>query len=201
MMKSLFGAAVAALLLAAAGSDAEANCDPGKPGSELSGEEAEALYKCISASLVEGYKKGDKRWIPKDFVDDYRSWTLASRFPAASGFHGGRFLMTYVNPTGADSYMEYKEENVVIPAGTRLAKESFSVTDAGKLRKGPLFMMEKMPFGTSPRTNDWYYMMVSPEGAPLAVNVYTACSECHQGNFGYQGDLGYPVPEARVHKR
>lgn len=37
-------------------------------------------------------------------------------------------LMTHVNPTGADSYMEYTEADVVVPAGTITAKESFNVT-------------------------------------------------------------------------
>ena len=32
----------------------------------------------------------------------------------------------------------------------------------------------------------------------LAVPVITACSECHQGNFGFRGGLGYPDEEVRV---
>jgi len=30
------------------------------------------------------------------------------------------------------------------------------------------------------------------------VPVVQACSECHMGNFGHQGGLGYPVEEARI---
>jgi cytochrome c553 len=41
-------------------------------------------------------------------------------------------------------------------------------------------------------------MMVAPNGSPQAVNVFTACSECHQENFGEQGGLGYPVEDARI---
>jgi hypothetical protein len=26
----------------------------------------------------------------------------------------------------------------------------------------------------------------------------TACNECHIGNYGFQGGLGYPDPEVRV---
>ncbi|MEQ8654502.1 MAG: hypothetical protein RIC87_18685 [Kiloniellales bacterium] len=52
-------------------------------------------------------------------------------------------LVARANPTGADSYadsyMEYEEEGVVVPAGTIAAKESFNVTDKSK----------------SPKTGDW----------------------------------------------
>ena len=180
-------------------SAASAACDPGKPGSELTGEEAQAVYECIAADLHAGYATGDKRWIPAEFVQDYRDWTLASTIPAAPGFHGGRFLLTWVNAAGADAYLDYAEDPI-IPAGTVIAKESFAVNDEGKVDKGPLFLMQKVEAGVSPETDDWYYMAVMPNGAPMAVDVISACSECHQGNFGHQGGLGYPVEEARVQR-
>ena len=178
-------------------SAAHAACDPGKAGAELTGEEAKKVYDCLAADLHSGYKKGKKRWIPAEFVNDYRNWTLASSFPAAPGFHGNRFLVTWVNSTGAAEYMKYAE-NPSIPAGTVIAKESFSVSDNGKVRKGPLFLMQKVETGKSPKTDDWYYMAVTAKGSPMAVNVVAACSECHQGNFGDTGGLGYPVEGARI---
>ncbi len=159
---------------------AHAACDVDKAGSELSGEEAEAVYECLRQSLHDGYKSGGKGWIPADYVNDYPSWVRASKFPAAPGVHGNRFLNTYVNETGAAEYVKYAEEPT-IPAGTLIAKESFSVNDDGKVSPGPLFLMEKAAAGASPETDDWYYMMVAPNGSPQAVNVMTACSECHQG--------------------
>ena len=197
-MKSLwFGTvALAASLIFTTGGVQAADCDAGKGGGELTGEEAQAVYECLKDSLQAGYAEGDKRWIPAAFVTDYSGWTAASKFPAAPGFHGSRFLVTYVNETGADAYLSYGED--AIPAGTVIAKESFSVNDDGKAAPGPLFIMEKVAEGTSPQTMDWYYMMVSPSGAPQAVNVYTACNECHVKTFGSQQGLGYPVPEARV---
>ncbi|WP_306142128.1 hypothetical protein [Roseibium sp. MMSF_3412] len=189
------GGAIASLVLTTA---AHAACDVQKPGYELTGAEAEGVYDCLKDDLQAGYQKGAKRWIPEDFVKDYPGWTKASAFPAAPGFHGGRFLMTYVNSIGADEYLKYKPENVVVPAGTRIAKESFAVNDDGKVTRGPLFLMEKVAAGTSPETGDWYYMMVAPNGSPQAVNVISACSECHLENFGEQGGLGYPVEDARI---
>ena len=57
--------------------------------------------------------------------------------------------------------------------------------------------MQRVAEGTSPKTDDWYYMMVMPNGTPAAINVYSACNECHMG-FAHQGNLGYPVEEVRV---
>lgn len=189
------GAVFATLLISAT---AHAACDVDKPGYELSGDEAESVYDCLKADLQAGYQEGPKRWISEDFVNDYPGWTKASAFPAAPGFHGGRFLVTYVNAIGADEYLKYKPEDVQVPAGTKIAKESFAINDDGKVSKGPLFLMEKVRAGTSPETGDWYYMMVAPNGAPQAVNVMTACSECHLENFSEQGGLGYPVEDARI---
>lgn len=177
---------------------AHAACDVQKPGSDLTGDEAQAVYDCLKEDLRAGYRQGPKRWVPEAYVLDYPGWTRVSAFPAAPGFHGGRFLVTYVNATGAGEYMKYKTENVQIPAGTLIAKETFAVDDDGKVNKGPLFLMEKVATGKSPKTDDWYYMMVAPNGVPQAVDVIAACSECHQGNYGEQGGLGYPVEDARV---
>lgn len=196
-MRRLLGAAGAIILSTALSGAALAACDPGKAGEDLTADEAEAVYDCIAADLQAGYAKGPKRWIPADYVKNYRSWTRVSAFPAAPGFHGGRFLVTWVNEVGAAEYLKYAE-NPNIPAGTLIAKESFAVDDNGKVQKGPLFLMEKVAAGKSPQTNDWYYMMVSPGGAPMAVNVMTACNECHMENYGHQGGLGYPVEDARI---
>ena len=186
--------AAAALMFSTA---AHAACNAGKAGDSLSGAEAEKVYRCLADKLHAGYKKGGKGWINKSYVNDYRGWVKASTFPAAPGVHGDRFLVTYVNQTGADEYMKYAE-NPNIPAGTLIAKESFSVNKKGKAVAGPLFLMEKTAKGKSPETDDWYYMMVAPNGKPVAVNVMAACSTCHQGGVGHQGGLGYPVEEARV---
>lgn len=196
MRISLKSAAIAAAALLFS-TGANAACDPGKAGDSLTGAEAEKVYECLSDKMHAGYKKGGKGWIDKSYVNDYRGWTRASSIPAAPGVHGDRFLITWVNKTGAAEYMKYAEEPD-IPAGTLIAKESFSVNKKGKAVAGPLFLMEKTAKGKSPETDDWYYMMVAPNGKPMAVNVMAACSTCHQGAYGHQGGLGYPVEEARV---
>jgi len=196
MRAGILAACIAALGLTA-GQVGAASCDPGKAGHDLTHQEAEAVYQCIADGLFKGYKKGKKRWIPAEYVRDYRNWTKASAAPAAPGFHTGRFLVTWVNDAGAAEYMRYAEDPS-IPVGTVIAKESFAVSDKGKVRRGPLFFMEKVASGVSPETDDWYYMMVAANGRPQAVNVVSACHECHGGNFGATGGLGYPVEDVRV---
>jgi len=190
--------AASALALAGVAVPATAQeCNPGKPGFDLTAEEAQAVYDCIDAALLEGYRSGPKMWVPEDFVNDYRGWTQASSFPAAPGFHDGRFLVTWVSDPGAAAYMEYAEEPT-IPAGTVIAKESFSVGEDGSVTPGPLFIMQKVAAGVSPDTMDWYYMAVAASGTPMGVNVMTACNQCHVETYGFQGGLGYPVDAARV---
>ena len=198
MKKTLHSAAAAAGFFLLASTAQAASCDPGKDGSELTFEEAQTVYDCIAADLQAGYMTGSKRWIPTGYVADYRNWTSANTLPANPGFHGGRFLLTWVNGVGAEEYLKFKDEGVAIPAGTVVAKESFAVTAKGKVQKGPLFIMEKVVAGTSPDTADWYYMAVAANGTPMAVNVMTACNACHLGNFGHQGGLGYPAEDVRV---
>ncbi|MEO1493071.1 MAG: cytochrome P460 family protein [Pseudomonadota bacterium] len=197
---AILGASLTLVLAACASettSAEKAECTAEKAGDELSFAEANAVYECLSDALHAGYKTGDKRWVNADHVANYRNWTQASTAPAAPGFHTGRFLMTWVNDVGASEYLKFAN-NPTIPAGTVLAKESFSVNDQGKVTKGPLFLMEKVAAGTSPKTQDWYYSMVSAKGVPQGINVQTACVDCHTGNFSEQGGMGYPVEEVRL---
>lgn len=189
-------AAVLALGLSFAGGAAAASCDPGKGPDDLSYAEAKTVHDCLKPSLYSGYNKGGKRWIPADYVKDYQSWAPANTAPANPGFHSNRYLSTYVNDIGFAEYTKYAE-NPTIPVGTVIAKESFSISDGGKATNGPLFFMEKVAAGVSPETDDWYYMMVDARGRPQAVNVVSACHECHSG-FGDTGNMGYPVEEVRL---
>lgn len=181
--------------LHADGHAAKADCSVDKAGYDLTPQEAHEVYRCLGDQLYIGYNTGDKRWVDAGTVKNYRYWTPASNWPAAPGFHSDRFLYTYVNKAGADTYTDYPE-GVRMPTGTILAKESFSVDDDGKAKPGPLFIMEKVAEGKSPKTNDWYYTAVAANGTPMGVNVFTACNECHSG-FAETDFLGYPVEEVR----
>jgi poly(3-hydroxybutyrate) depolymerase len=190
-------AAIAAAAILAGAGPAAAACTADKPAADLTAADAQALYDCLSADMQAGYAQGDSRWIPSEFITGYPDWKTASVFPAAPGFHGNRYLVTRVSPEGYDAYTEFAAEGVEIPAGATIAKESFTVSEDGTASAGPLFLMHKVAEGASPRTDDWHYMMVAPNGQPQAVPVVEACHACHSSWPG-QDNLGYPVPEARV---
>ncbi|QIE54089.1 cytochrome P460 family protein [Pikeienuella piscinae] len=192
-------AAAAFTLIGFAGEGRAADCTAPADPYDLSHEQANAVYECLKDDLYAGYQQGDKGWIPSEMVSGYRKWGAATTAPANPGFHGGRFLFTYVNETGFDAYTEYAEDPD-IPAGTKIAKESFTIGEDLSVKPGPLFLMEKVAAGVSPETNDWYYMMVAPNGAPQAIDVETACSACHMENYGFQGGLGYPIEDVRLPK-
>ncbi|MGG7567640.1 cytochrome P460 family protein [Rhodovulum sp. DZ06] len=194
MTRTAILAAASALLSA---STAAAACTAPAAGEDLTEAQAAEVYACLAADMQAGYARGPKRWIDAAYVADYRSWTAASTGPAAPGVHGARFLMTWVNPVGAEAYLRFDEEGAKMPAGTVIAKESFTVDASGAAAPGPLFFMEKAAPGASPETGDWYYMMVSARGAPVAVPVVQACHDCHSG-FEDSDFLGYPAEEVRA---
>ena len=194
MRRTAILAAAAAAIFAG---PAAAACTAPAAAEDLTADQAAAVYDCMKAEMLAGYSKGPKRWIKAEYVKDYRGWTAASTAPAAPGVHGDRFLMTYVNDAGADAYLAFAEEGVDMPVGTVVAKESFTIGKGGKAKAGPLFLMEKAAKGASPQTNDWYYMMVSAGGAPVAVPVVQACHGCHAGYEDTDG-MGYPEESVRA---
>lgn len=202
MKLNLIGAVTAACVMALVSTSAQAaDCNPSKTlADDMTAEQAQAVYDCLKGDLFKGYNKnaGKKFYKQATYAKNYKKWTKAAKHPAAPGFHGSRFLMTWVNSVGAAEYLKYKDENVNIPAGTVIAKESFKISKKGKVQKGPLFFMEKVAKGKSPKTMDWYYSGVAPNGKAMKINPVKACSKCHMENFADQGGLGYPIEEARI---
>lgn len=197
---ALLAAGFTAGLAALSGPAAAGPCDPGKPADEMSLEEAQKVYECLKDDLYKGYNKAEKPEPWASYAKQYRGWTPVSALPGNPGFHGGRFLLTYVNEVGAEEYLQYLEERGPMPAGTVIAKESFKITDKGKAKKGPLFFMVKTEPGAAPETGDWQYAIITPGGKQMKVDTRKACAECHSGNFGERDGLGYPVEEARIKK-
>lgn len=171
------------------------SCNVGKSVDDVSYREAHDVYLCLERKMFDGYNTGDKKWVNASHVGQFRTWKAASTLPANPGFHSNRFLFTYVNPIGEAAYTQYRD-GVVMPVGTVIAKESFSISSKGKAKPGPLFIMEKVAPGTSPKTGDWFYTMVSAKGKPQAINVFKACHECHSG-FADSDFVGFPVEEVR----
>ncbi len=198
-LTALISASAFAALMSALPAQAEvtidANCNVNKSVDDISYREAHDVYLCLEKKMFEGYNTGPKKWVNPNHVGQFRTWQAASTLPANPGVHSERFLFTYVNPVGAAAYTQFAE-GVKMPVGTVIAKESFSINSKGKSKPGPVFFMEKVAAGTSPKTGDWFYTMVAPTGKPQAVNVFKACHECHSG-FEDSDFLGYPDEEVR----
>lgn len=168
-----------------------ADCTTTKAIDDMSEADIDALYACMREKLVAGYGKSGK-----GIGKDYAGWKAASVRPAAPGVHGGRFLMTYVNEVGHAEYVKYGEENVKMPVGTIIAKESFKPNKKGKVRFGPLLIMTKLEAGKAPKYGDWLYAGINGKGKNFKVSQ-KFCHDCHSG-YEDQDFLGYPADEARL---
>lgn len=180
---------MAALGLGAGGAAAQDCMAEGEPF-DLDAAQVEALYDCIEAAMAERYAaEGD------EIGSGYRDWQVTSTRPAVAGPHGERFLQTFANDTAAEQYLKFEEEFDRMPAGSVLAKESFTLND-GAAQVGPLFIMTKLAEGAAPDHGDWFYAALQPNGK--AMNVSQAfCSDCHL-NWEYRDSVAYPLEEVRL---
>jgi hypothetical protein len=155
-------------------------------------EQIDALYDCVRDDLPAAYSAGDN-----EVAATYREWQAASTGPAAPGFHGGRFLNTFVNEVGYAEYIRYEEddETFEMPVGSVIAKESYTLRD-GAPRIGPLFIMTRAETAEYPETDGWIYSAVQPNGDPMGISQ-SFCHDCH-GGFTHGDSLGYPALEVRL---
>ncbi|WP_209505041.1 MULTISPECIES: cytochrome P460 family protein [unclassified Ruegeria] len=142
---------------------------------ELSKDEAAAHYHSLRRRMARGYAAAQL-----DLVLNYQSWPLFNDAPYISATHGQRYVNTYANRM-AHNYgtLQQGEE---LPMGSVLAKDSMTVTDEGHIHPGAMFIMEKLPEGTSPNTADWRYIMVLPDGSLYGDTMGARASEvayCH----------------------
>lgn len=168
-----------------------AECAIDKKVSDLSLDEIQTHYECIRPDLVTGYQSGDNP-VAKGYTD----WKAGATGPAKPGFHTNRYLMTYINDIGYSTYVEYATSDVVMPIGSLLAKESYKIKSSGKIKAGPLFIMEKVGVDQAPKADGWLYSAVKANGKPMKVKQ-SFCHSCHQA-YKAQDAMGYPVPDVRL---
>lgn len=146
---------------------------------ELSAEEAERIYSELKEAMREGYLLARYTLEAK-----YQSWPRYSKAPYLSQAHGNRYLNNYANSKEFD--FASPKPGIAYPAGTLLAKDSFTVTQNGKVFPGSLFIMEKLSSGRSPETADWRYLAIHPDGSIEGDTVgelpegVVYCHQCHQ---------------------
>ncbi len=153
-------------------------CHPCNPcvGAEtpaLNDGEAAAAFDCIQDELIATYGKSGVSLSGK-----YRGWIRHNTIPYLSDAHGLRYVNNYTNEAGRD-YGNYEEAGDM-PSGTIAVKESFVLSEDGRIGVGPLFVMEKHAPRTSPEQRDWSYAMILPNGA-LQDETATQefCNGCH----------------------
>lgn len=146
---------------------------------DLSPTRAEEIYQRIRSDLLDAYALSGLAE-----VEAYGAARRVTTRPYRSEPHGERFVNHWAN-TLAWGYADPGPPIGSLPAGALLAKDSFTVTAEGAVHVGPLFVMEKMPPGFAPETDDWRYTMVMPDGSLFGrtggVNArrMTFCARCH----------------------
>ncbi|WP_179379128.1 cytochrome P460 family protein [Jannaschia marina] len=178
---------LASALALATPAAAQDTCEIAEDRFEMDEAAVTALYDCMSDRMFEGYTKEGN-----EIAGEYRDWQVTATRAAVAGPHQNRFLLTFVNEIGAEQYLKF-EEDIEMPVGTILAKESIGGRD-GEARVGPLFIMEKVD--DAPEFGNWFYSGVQPNGKELKISQ-KFCHDCH-GGFDFQDSMGYPVEEVRL---
>ncbi len=175
--------------------------DPDKPRrhirienpADLSHQEAREVYEELVDEMTSGYALSASR-----AAMSYESWTVYNNAPYRSVTHGQRFVNNYGNGIAAP-YGDFESAGTM-PAGSILAKDSFTVTDSGDVEPGPLFLMEKMPKGFNYVSGDWRYTMIMPDGEFFGETNgkrserVEYCIECHLAREKF--DHLYFIPKA-----
>ncbi len=128
----------------------------------LEPEQAEVIYGIAKHSLRVGYARSGMA-----LAQNYLSFKRYSKTPYLSATHGNHYVNNYANAT-AGVYGRYEDAGL-LPAGSAVIKDSFSVTESGGILLGPMFLMEKMPAGFNPVSGDWRYTLVNPDGTILGT--------------------------------
>lgn len=169
-----------------------AECSIDKSPKKLSLDEVNSYYECAREELVKGYQSGDNELAKK-----YTSWKAGATGPGkVPGIHASRYLMTYINDIGHSTYVAYAPSGVNFPVGTIVAKESFKIKKGGKLKAGPLFLMEKVGLEKAPKADGWFYSVVNADGGDKKISQ-AFCHGCHQV-YKAQDAMGYPVEAVRI---
>ncbi len=145
----------------------------------LSPAEALTIYDNIAETMAKAYALSREIAALR-----FRKWRRYNTAPYRSATHGNRYVNNYANAR-ATGYGGLKPGERM-PAGTIVAKDSFTVSANGDVYGGPLFVMEKLGAGVSPRTGGWRYVMIMPDGSYFGDSTgenagrVEFCDSCHR---------------------
>ncbi len=171
--------------------------DPVADPASLDGVAAERVYRSILPQMQAGYAaSGDP------LVVAYSRWQRHNMVPYRSHQHGRVFVNNYANDIAA-MYGRFAETDR-LPEGSLIVKDSFIVTETGKIQAGPLAIMEKMEAGYDPANGDWRYIVIASDGRVSGVSLIDGgdpqmaqCAACHNAAPRGQGRLFYVPPVVR----
>lgn len=198
-MTNILKTAAIAGALTLFGGAAYAECKTDIAKDDLTDAQATELFQCIEGELLASYQKSGRAE-----ADAYRGWYVNNTNVFISSTHGNRFVNHYVNDIGKAAYSTYAEEGQDMPVGSITAKESFTISKKnGSVRKGPLFLMEKMGSGFE-ATAGWKYAVILPNGKIMGETGAETdkkvkfCHDCHEAVVEGQDAMFYPDEDYRV---
>ncbi|NNE24470.1 MAG: hypothetical protein HKN11_17860 [Rhizobiales bacterium] len=149
--------------------------DPARVGDP----ERVAIYQKMRDQMVGGYALSQY-----PAAKGYTKWRLYNSAPYLSATHGNRYVNNYANARAGD--YGSLAAGARLPAGSVLAKDSFTITSEDKVFPGALFVMEKLADGASPDNADWRYVMIMPDGSLFGDSMgdgaeeMVFCHACHK---------------------
>jgi len=149
-----------------------------KPG-HLSMNDALSIYALIKTKMAKGY--GLSR---NPLIKNYTNWRRFNKTPYLSATHGNRYINTYGNAR-SHKYSTLKPGEK-LQTGAVLAKDSFTVTRTQGIFAGAVFVMQKLKHGASPKTGDWRYVQIMPDGSLFGdsggdgASKMKFCYGCHR---------------------
>jgi len=159
----------------------------------LSKQEALTIYENIGNDLAKGYAMS-----LDGTAVNFRKWRRYNSAPYRSATHGNRYVNNFAN-NKARGYDKMKS-GAKAQVGAVYAKDSFTVTSDGDVFGGALFLMEKLAAGASPKTADWRYWMILPDGSLFGgsqgenATEMEFCHGCHRSVASRRDYLFY-VPK------
>lgn len=145
---------------------------------------AETVYQQIRGEMAAGYSLSRMPGLRS-----YLQWRRYNKAPYRSATHGARYVNNYSNRAG-EAYGRFEGAGV-LPQGSILIKDSFTATAAGGIFPGPMFVMEKMESGFNPKSGDWRYTMIMPDGSVfgetkgISSENVAFCVGCHAARAKY----------------
>lgn len=115
--------------------------------------------------------------INKNIFEEYKTYNKINDTLKLSSQHGGKFVFTYINNKGIDSFRNNKYP---YSDGSIVVKQAHNKNDSNS-EIDSIYVMKKIS-GFDKENGDWYYSINDSKGKPMqAGGKIQMCISCHQG--------------------